>query len=559
MTATEPRRSEPAPAALPVFTERPADWWRSAAIYQIYPRSFADANGDGTGDLAGVRARLTYLRDLGVDAIWFTPWFPSPMADGGYDVADYRAIDPIFGDLAEAEALIQDALELGIRTIIDIVPNHVSDQHRWFRAAVAAGPGSPERERFWFRDGRGTDGELPPNDWTSEFGGTPWTRLTTPDGVPEQWYLHLFSAEQPDLNWQHEDVRREHEEILRFWFDRAVAGIRIDSAALLAKDPALPDVPADPRPGEHPYVDREELQEIYRGWRRIAQEYGTDRALIGEVWLPDTARFIRYLRPDVLHAAFNFDFMTAPWDAEALRTSIETTLRVHGEADAPATWVLSNHDVTRPVTRYGRADTAFSFETKRFGTPTDRALGERRARAAAMLAMGLPGAYYLYQGEELGLDEADIPPDRIQDPMHFRSGGVDPGRDGCRVPLPWSGDRPPYGFSPPGVKTWLPQPEGWARLTAQAQSADPRSMLSLHRMALLIRRTHPDLVTGDFSWIDTDPGILAFRRGTHFACVVNLTDTPVELPSSDHVWLASSPLEAGRLLPDAAVWLRPTT
>ncbi|MGH3352456.1 MAG: glycoside hydrolase family 13 protein [Nocardioides sp.] len=559
MTATEPRQSEPAPAVLTAFTERPADWWRCAAIYQIYPRSFADANGDGTGDLAGVRTRLTYLRDLGVDAIWFTPWYPSPMADGGYDVADYRAIDPVFGDLAEAEALIEDALELGIRTIIDVVPNHVSDQHRWFKAAVAAGPGSPERERFWFREGRGADGELAPNDWVSEFGGTAWTRLTTPDGVPEQWYLHLFSAAQPDLNWQHEDVRREHEDILRFWFDRDVAGIRIDSAALLAKDPSLPDVPVDPRPGEHPYIDREELQEIYRGWRRIAQDYGADRALIGEVWLPDTARFIRYLQPDALHAAFNFDFMTAPWDAEALRTSIETTLRVHGEAGAPATWVLSNHDVTRLVTRYGREETAFAFDTKRFGTPTDRALGERRARAAAMLAMGLPGAYYLYQGEELGLDEADISPDLVQDPMHLRSGGIDPGRDGCRVPLPWSGDRVPYGFSTPGTATWLPQPEGWAALTAQAQSADPCSMLSLHRMALLIRRTHPDLATGDLSWIETDPGIIAFRRGAHFACVVNLTDTPVELPRSDHVWLASSPLEAGRLAPDAAVWLRPTT
>ncbi|SFC19569.1 alpha-glucosidase [Nocardioides terrae] len=531
-------------------------WWRDAAIYEIYPRSFADGNGDGTGDLAGIRERLPYLRDLGVDAIWFTPWYPSPMADGGYDVADYRGILPLFGDLCEAETLIKDALEYGIRTIIDVVPNHVSDHHEWFRAAVAAGPGSPERERFWFRDGRGTDGELPPNDWTSEFGGTPWTRLTGPDGRPEQWYLHLFAAGQPDLNWSHPDVRREHEDILRFWFDRGVAGIRIDSAALLAKDPELPDVPADPQPGEHPYVDRDDLQEIYRGWRRIAEEYGGDRALIGEIWLPDPDRFVRYLRSDVMHSAFNFDFLTAPWDAEVLRRSIDTTLSLHGQVGAPATWVLSNHDVTRPVTRYGREDTGFAFDRKRYGVPTDRALGVRRARAAAMLAMALPGAYYLFQGEELGLDEVEVPPESIQDPMHFRSGGVDPGRDGCRVPLPWSGDRAPYGFSPDGTATWLPQPDGWAGLTAEAQSADPGSMLSLYRMALLIRRTHPDLGDGTFAWADPTAGVLAFRRGASFLNVTNVSAAPVALPVHEHLWLASAPLVDGRLPRDATAWLR---
>jgi alpha-glucosidase len=535
-----------------------AQWWRGATIYQIYPRSFADGTGDGVGDLVGIRSRLPYLRDLGVDAIWLTPWYPSPMADGGYDVADYRDIDPTFGDLALAETLISEALSLGIRTIIDVVPNHVSAEHAWFRDALAAGPGSPERERFWFRDGRGPDGDEPPNGWVSNFGGPAWSRVVAPDGTPEQWYLHLFAPGQPDLNWDHADVRLEHQEVLRFWFDRGVRGIRIDSAALLAKDPTLPEVAEGQRPGRgHPYVDRDELQDVYRGWRRLAESYGPDRALIGELWLEDVDRFARYLRPDILHTAFNFEFMAAPWDADRLRASIERTIAAHTVVGAPATWVLSNHDVTRPVTRYGRADTAFAFDTKRFGTPTDRTLGERRARAAVLLAMALPGAYYLYQGDELGLPEVeDIPVGRLQDPMHARSGGVDPGRDGCRVPLPWSGSVPPYGFSPPGTDTWLPQPHGWAQLTVAAQSADPHSMLSLHRQALQVRRNHPDLGDGPLTWLSAEPGVIAFERGPGLACLTNLTDHPVDLPPHSGVWVASRPLEGGRLPPDSTVWLR---
>ena len=546
------------PSAVPGVRERAVepDWWRGAAIYQVYPRSFADANGDGTGDLAGVRAHLPYLAELGVDAIWFTPWYPSPMADGGYDVADYRAIDPLFGDLAEAEGLIGDALAHGIRTIIDVVPNHVSDQHAWFRAALAAGPGSPERDRFWFRDGAGSGGELPPNGWESEFGGTAWSRVVGPDG-PEQWYLHLFAPGQPDLNWGHPDVVREHEEILRFWFDRGVAGIRIDSAALLAKDAMLPEVDPDHDPGEHPYVDREELQGIYRGWRRIAETYGPDRVLIGEIWLPDAERFARYLRPGVLHSAFNFDFMASPWDAAALGRSIRQTLEVHDRVGAPATWVLSNHDVTRPVTRYGREDTAFAFESKRFGTQTDLALGTRRARAAALLAMALPGAFYLYQGEELGLPEADIPVDRIDDPMHARSGGVDPGRDGCRVPFPWSGSTPPYGFSDVPVESWLPQPEDWAGRTAEEQADDPGSMLTLYRAALGLRHQLPELGDGALTWLDLGPEVIAFRRGD-FVHVTNLSGGPIDLPSPAQTWLASVPVEGGRLPADASAWLQLT-
>ncbi|WP_214404586.1 glycoside hydrolase family 13 protein [Pseudonocardia lacus] len=530
------------------------EWWRDAVIYEIYPRSYADGNGDGVGDLTGVRARLDHLVELGVDAIWFTPWYASPMADGGYDVADYRRIDPAFGTLADAEALIADAAALGIRTIVDVVPNHVSDQHPWFQAALAAEPGSPERERFWFRPGRGPGGDEMPTGWVSEFGGEPWTRTKNADGTPGEWYLHLFSKGQPDLNWTHPDVRAEHEAVLRFWFDRGVAGVRIDSAVLPAKDPALPEVPAAPGPGGHPYVDRDELHDIYRSWRAVADGYPQPRLLVGEVWQPDAERFARYLRPDELHTAFNFDTLARPWDAAELRASIDTTLAAHAPVGAPATWVLSNHDVTRPVTRYGRAETGFAFAAKRAGTPTDLALGTRRARAAAMLTAALPGSLYVYQGDELGLPEHEQLDDELRtDPMFLRSGGVDPGRDGCRVPLPWSGTAPPFGFSPDGRPTWLPQPPEWAALTVEAQAADPTSMLALYRAALRIRRA--ELPGRPMRWLPGDPAVLAFTRGDTFSCVVNLGPDPVALPPGD-VLLASGDLVDGRLPTDTAAWLR---
>jgi alpha-glucosidase len=536
-----------------------ADWWRDAVVYQVYVRSFADANGDGTGDLAGVRAHMPYLRDLGVDALWFSPWYPSPMADSGYDVSDYRAIDPSFGTLDEAERLIAEALEFGIRTIVDLVPNHISDQHEWFVAALAAEPGSPERARFWFRPGRGESGELPPNGWQSIFGGPAWTRTKDLDGAPGEWYLHLFTPEQPDLNWGHPDVWREHEDVLRFWFDRGVSGIRIDSAALLVKDPSLAEEAPEHRAGEHPYSDRDELHEVYRQWRAIADGYRPPRVLVGEIWLPDANRFARYLRPDELHTAFNFDYLACPWEPAALRTSIESTIAAHAPVGAPATWVLSNHDVTRPVTRYGRTDTSFSFESKRAGVPTDLALGNRRARAAALLTMALPGSMYLYQGEELGLPEVeDIPAERRQDPMFFRSDGVDPGRDGCRVPLPWSGDEPPYGFSSPNAARppWLDQPRGWASLTVAAEADDHHSMLSLYRDGLRIRRADPDLGDGSLQWQPSRPEVLAFIRGHRLMCVVNFGADPVALPSGAELLIASTRLEGGQLPCDATAWLR---
>ena len=528
----------------------PCPWWRDAAIYQIYPRSFADANGDGLGDLAGIRNRLWYLRDLGVDALWLGPWYPSPMADGGYDVADYRDVDPTFGTLAEAEALIGEAHAFGMRVILDVVPNHCSAAHPWFQAALRAGPSSPERERFWFRAGRGPDGSRPPTDLHSIFGRPAWTRVTEPDGRPGEWYLHLFAPEQPDFNWNHPAVHEEFAGVLRFWLDRGADGIRIDSAAVLVKDPDLA--------GDDPYTDRDGVHDIYRSWRRITDAYD-DRALIGELWLPDRGRFANYLRPDELHTAFNFDFLCCPWDAYRFREVIDETLRAHAPVGAPATWVLSNHDVTRHVTRYGRADTSFSFASRRHGLPVDLELGDRRARAAAMLALALPGSAYLYQGEELGLWEVENLPDQVrQDPMRHRSGRADPGRDGCRVPLPWSGPEPPFGFSPSGTATrpWLPQPAEWKDRTVQAQTGDPYSTLELYRVALHLRRSLPALGDGAMRWLPAPDGVLAFARDPAFTCVLNLSDAPVALPPHQEVLLLSGPLHSHELPPDTAAWLR---
>ncbi len=533
-------------------------WWRSAVIYQVYVRSFADSNGDGVGDLDGVRARLPYLAELGVDALWFTPWYPSPMADGGYDVADYRDIAPMFGALGAAEKLISEAHGYGIRIIIDIVPNHCSDQHPWFQRALAGGPGAPERELFWFRPGTGENGAEPPNNWASIFGGRAWTRTENPDGTPGEWYLHLFAPEQPDFNWNSPVVRQEFEDILRFWFDRGVDGVRIDSAALPIKDADLPDFDlSEPMGAGHAYADRDGVHDIYRAWRLVAEEY-PNRALIGELWLPDADRFARYLRSDEMHVAFNFDFLSCAWDADRLRSVVDSTLAAHKPVDAPATWVLSNHDVVRHVTRYGRGDTSFDMADRRIGEPSDLVLGERRARAAALLTLALPGGAYVYQGEELGLAEVEDLPDAVrEDPIFERSGYADPGRDGCRVPLPWSGTKPPFGFSPDGATgaPWLPQPESWATRTVQAQSADPDSMLALYKETLHIRKGRTELGDGPMSWLPSAPGVLAFTRGTRFACVVNLSPQPATLPEHTGVLVASAPLVDGKLPRDSAVWL----
>jgi len=539
---------------VPPATAEPA-WHHRAAIYQIYVRSFADGNGDGIGDLAGLAARLPYVRDLGVDAIWLTPWYVSPMADGGYDVADYRDIDPLFGTLADAEALIRTAHEHGLKIIIDIVPNHCSDQHRWFTAALAAGPGTAERARFWFRAGRGAAGELPPNDWQSMFGGSAWTRVTESDGTQGDWYLHLYAPEQPDLNWENPEVRAEFEDILRFWLDRGVDGFRIDVADSLAKDPALPDVSGLPDGARRPWEGQDGLHDIYRSWRQVIDSYPGARVFVGEIWLKPLARLRPYLTGDQLHTAFNFDFLGAPWDAVRLRAVIDAALTTIG---AKAPWVLSNHDVTRHLTRYGRARTGNDWQPD--PGAADLVLGTRRARAAIMLTLALPGSTYLYQGEELGLWEVeDIPAEMIADPVYERTGHAVRGRDGCRVPLPWQASEPGFGFGPPGgAAPWLPQPAAWRELAADVQATETGSMLSLYRTALRIRRTSGSVAGDAFAWLDAADGVLAFRRSDGFSCVVNLAAKAMRLPSHDDVLLASSPLEDELLPPDTAVWLRTT-
>jgi alpha-glucosidase len=531
------------------------DWWRSAVIYEVYIRSFADGNGDGDGDIAGLRSRLPYLRDLGVDAIWITPWYPSPMADGGYDVADYRAIRPVFGSLPEAEALIAEAHGHDLKVLIDLVPNHTSERHAWFRAALATPPGSPERARYVFRDGKGPD--EPPNDWRSVFGGPAWSR--SPDDASGQWYLHLFAPEQPDLNWENPQVRAEFLDVMRFWLDKGVDGFRIDVAHGLAKQAGLPDLGVDhedvlqpPDRDDHPHWDRDEVHEIYRSWRDLIDEH-PGATFVAEAWVSGPHRLARYVRPGELHTAFNFDFLRCSWHPGRLREVIDTSMGAMHAVGAPATWVLSNHDVTRHVTRYGRPDTRGRGPRTEQLAPIDLELGLRRARAAALLMLALPGSAYLYQGEELGLWEVeDLPEDQLQDPTWKRSGYTVRGRDGCRVPIPWAGEAPPFGF---GGQPWLSQPAAWKDYTVEAQTGDEHSMLELYRTALRIRREHPALGDGTLRWLDAPPGVLLFAREPGFLCAVNLSDTPVELPTGTDPVLVSAPLDAGRLPLDSAAWL----
>ena len=450
-------------------------WSRDAVIYEVYVRSFADSDGDGDGDLIGVANRLDHLVELGVDAVWLTPFYRSPMADGGYDVADYRDVDPRFGTLADFDKLLAEAHQRDLRVIIDVVPNHSSDQHAWFRAALAVGPGSPERELFHFRPGR-DGGASPPNNWQSIFHGPAWTRL--PDG---DWYLHLFAPEQPDFNWDHPKVRAEFEDVLRFWLDRGVDGIRIDVAHGLIKAPGLPDAAGAGAVmlvgDETPFFDQDGVHEIYRSWRSILDGYTPERIAVAEAWLPDLGRMARYVRPDELHQSFNFEFLGAAWGGPTYRRVIDSSLDTMDAVGAPSTWVLSNHDVVRHASRLavGAGGTAGGVgEGGATIAGGDPAVGLRRARAAIMLMLALPGSVYMYQGEELGLPEVfDLPGDSRQDPIFGRTGGAELGRDGCRVPLPWSGAHPPYGFGPDSSTPWLPQPPLWSELSVAAQQLRP--------------------------------------------------------------------------------------
>lgn len=547
-----------------------SEWWRTAVIYQIYPRSFADSTGDGVGDLPGITGRLPATAELGVDAVWLSPFFRSPQNDAGYDVSDYCDVDPLFGTLADFDDLLATAHDLGLRVIVDMVPNHTSDQHEWFQAALAAPEGSPERDRYIFRDGRGPDGDLPPNDWESVFGGPMWERVTRPDGTPGQWYLHIFDVSQPDLNWENPWVLEQFRRILRFWLDRGVDGFRVDVAHGLVKETGLPDytAPAEtgsmggaeaefPRIGavQAPYWGQPGVHEIWRDWHRVLAEYEGDRVLCAEAWVDPLSKVALWVRPDEMNQAFNFAYLETHWEAPALKRVIDRSLEAFDAVGAPSTWVLSNHDVVRHASRL-----ALSAENpqgagvgpRSAGQP-DRALGLRRARAATSLMLALPGSSYLYQGEELGLPEVvDLPDSARQDPTFYRTLGEKYGRDGCRVPIPWEADAPAYGFNATG-KSWLPQPADWASFARDAQQGAPGSTLELYRAALAARRRY-DLGAGTVAWVPgIAAGVIAFRNGP-VTVIANAGTVPVELPVGE-VILASGPVTGGVLPADTTVWI----
>ncbi|QKE82772.1 alpha-amylase family glycosyl hydrolase [Arthrobacter sp. NEB 688] len=531
------------------------DWWRDAVVYQVYPRSFSDSDGDGIGDLPGVRSRLPYVAELGVDAVWLSPFYPSPLADGGYDITDHRDVDPRLGTLADFDALVTDAHAHGIRVIVDVVPNHTSDQHPWFRAALEAGPGAPERDRYIFRRGSGPDGSLPPTDWRSHFGGPAWER--TQDG---EWYCHLFAREQPDLDWSHPEVRQYFLDTLRFWADRGVDGFRIDVAHSLAKDLTEPlrsqphldsRLPLD---GTDPLYDREEVHEIYRSWRRVFDEYDPPRMAVAETWHPTSSRTYLYARNDELGQVFDFSLLKSEWDADQFRDVITRSLAEHGAVGGGMTWVLSSHDVPRHASRLALpagTDVDAWLSTDGLAPAVDPAGAARRARAATLTMLALPGSAYLYQGEELGLLEvADLPRDRLQDPVHERTGRVLKGRDGCRVPLPWTASGPSFGFGPDGA--WLPQPASFADVAVDVQAGRPDSSLELYRAALHLRRklAHDE----SFAWVPTDdPLVLHFRRSGGWSCLLNFSAHEVAVPG--RILLSSNPSQGEGLAPETAVWV----
>lgn len=533
-------------------------WWRQAVVYQIYPRSFADSNGDGVGDLRGITAKVDHLRDLGVDAVWLSPFYPSALADGGYDVDDHRAVDPRIGTLDDFDALRTALHAAGIRLVVDIVPNHTSNRHAWFVEALASPPGSRARQRYVFRRGRGTHGELPPSDWTASFGGPAWEPVG--DG---EWYLHLFAPEQPDLNWADEEVRADFLRTLAFWADRGVDGFRIDVAHALAKDlteplPSQAELDAHIGDGTHPLQDRDEVHDIYREWRHLFDRYDPPRTAVAEAWVPAHRR-ARYASPQGLGQAFNFDLLESPWDAAAFASTIEENLALAHESGASSTWVLSNHDVVRHATRYALpSGTDLTAWLNADGTAPapDEERGLRRARAATLLVLALPGSAYLYQGEELGLPEvADLPRGALADPTHLRSGGAQKGRDGCRVPLPWTSHGPTLGFG--DQHAHLPVPASFARFAADAQAADDSSTLALYRKALAERRRRQ---TGEMlEWLtDVPPTVVAFRRPGGWTSVTNFGTTPAPLPAG-RVVLASGPLDGTSVPAETTVWLEQGT
>ncbi|MCK6079392.1 glycoside hydrolase family 13 protein [Microbacterium sp. EYE_5] len=540
------------------------DWWRQAVVYQVYPRSFADGNGDGIGDFLGVLERIDHFSALGVDAVWFSPFYPSALADGGYDVDDYRDVAPELGTLAAFDAVVEALHARGIRVVIDIVPNHSSDRHERFVAALADGPGSAARKHYLFRDGRGDGGHLPPNDWQSFFGGPAWTRVD--DG---QWYLHLFTPQQPDWNWQHEAVREDFLETLRFWGDRGVDGFRVDVAMCLAKDLSEPYPDWDtvranlPLPGglgqasafadgQHPFLDRDELVGIYATWREVFESYDPPLFAVGETWVENHRR-VRYASPETLGQAFNFEFLWNPWEAKRFVDVIDENLRLADEAGSSSTWVLSNHDIIRHPTRYApsavppalRINAAIPLSAEA------REQGLRRAQAATLLALALPGSTYLYQGEELGLHEVvDLPVSARQDPQARTVEGFFATRDGCRVPLPWNGSSPLHGFSTSA--SHLPQPAWFSETSVEAQEGSPDSTLSLYKAAIALRREFTGAERLD--WVDAGANTVAFCRPGGWISVTNFGDTPIDLPPG-RVLLSNVDTTGHRLPPDGGVWL----
>jgi alpha-glucosidase len=493
-------------AGLPARAERP--WWRDAVVYQVYPRSFADSDGDGLGDIPGIRERLPHLVELGVDAVWLSPFYPSPLLDGGYDVADPRDVDPRLGTVDDLRGLVEDCHASGLKIFVDVVPNHFSWDHAWFQAAKETAPGSPEWARFHVLRGTGADGELPPNNWQSAFGGPAWSPV---EGHPGWWYLHLFDASQPDVNWDNPEVHADYERTLRFWFDMGVDGFRIDVAHGLVKEPGYPDAPNDPSLDDvlggaaqeySPHWDQPGVHDIWREWRRVADEYTPDRAYVGESWVRTPEAQAAYTRPDELHTTFNFHFLKTQWDARIIKEVVGLSLLSAAAVGAPCTWVLSNHDVWRPVSRFAPwGDGAPDIEE-----------GRRRALALGLVSLGLPGSAYLYQGEELGLPEVvDIPDDQRQDPTFFRTDGQVKGRDGCRVPIPWEGSHAPYGFTT--GTPHLPMPDGWEALTVEAQKAEAGSTFRVFQAALAARKGREELGDGLMRWIDAGyDDVVAFER-----------------------------------------------
>lgn len=543
-------------------TPHDPNWWRQAVVYQVYPRSFVDSDGDGLGDLRGIISRVEYLRALGVDAVWLSPFYPSALADGGYDVDDYRDVDPRLGSLDDFDDMVGALHEAGIRIFVDIVPNHSSNRHEWFRAALASPPGSPERDRYLFRDGRGEHGELPPNDWPSHFGPSAWTRTVDAEGTPGQWYLHLFAPEQPDFNWENPEVEADFVRTLRFWADRGVDGFRIDVAHALKKDMTEPYKPVPsigvmsdyPIDGSHPLFDRDAVHDVYRAWRAVFNEYSPPRVAVAEATVPAERRAL-YATSDELGQAFNFDLLETPWNASAFRRTIARSLDIAGASSSSSTWTLSNHDVVRHASRYGLPEGTDldQWLLTHGSTPAlDRALGLRRARAAAMLLLALPGSVYLYQGEELGLIEvADLPAAAMQDPIWVRDGGARKGRDGCRVPLPWTAQPPSFGFTS-GV-AHLPMPPWFGDYAVDVQTGSPTSTLELYRAAIGARRSLQ--TTEALHWQEHSEDVVWFRRDNGWNSLTNFGLTPIAVPAGE-ILLSSEPLSGGRAAGCSTIWFR---